>query len=64
MITNSRGRPPLLNTTVAHQTNPYELSLFNIKEILTKQTKNNAIGNGNRNPERILRNIEPGIAND
>ena len=31
---------------------------------LTKQTRNNASGNGNRYPERMLRNIEPGMAND
>jgi len=30
---------------------------------LTKQTKNNANGNGKRKPESILRNIEPGMAN-
>ena len=32
--------------------------------LLTRQTRNSASGNGNRNPERILRNIDPGIAND
>ena len=31
--------------------------------LLTKHTKNRASGNGNRNPERMLKNIEPGIAN-
>jgi len=32
--------------------------------ILTMQTRNSASENGNRNPERMLKNIEPGIAND
>lgn len=36
----------------------------NILFILTKHTKNRAKGKGNRNPESILRNIDPGIAND
>lgn len=31
---------------------------------LTKQTETNASGNGNRNPDKILRNIEPGMAKD
>ena len=31
---------------------------------LTKHTRHNANGNGNRNPDKILRNIDPGIAND
>ena len=31
---------------------------------LTKQTRKRARGNGKRNPDSILRNIEPGIAND
>ena len=30
----------------------------------TKQTRNKACQNGNRNPERILRDILPGIAKD
>ena len=32
--------------------------------ILTKQTIVNARGNGNKNPDNILRNMEPGMAND
>ena len=31
--------------------------------LLTKQTKKSASGNGKRKPERILRKIDPGIAN-
>lgn len=32
--------------------------------ILTKHTRNSAKGKGNRNPDSILRNMDPGIAND
>jgi hypothetical protein len=35
-----------------------------VEEILTRHTKNNASGNGNKKPERMLKNIDPGIAND
>ena len=31
---------------------------------LTRQTRNRASWNLNRNPDNILRNIEPGMAND
>ena len=31
---------------------------------LTRHTSESARGNGKRKPERILRNIDPGIAND
>ena len=35
-----------------------------ILAIFTKQTRNNAIGNGYKNPARIVRNNDPGMAND
>jgi len=31
---------------------------------ITMQTRKSARENGNRNPDKMLRNIEPGIAND
>jgi len=34
------------------------------KLILTMHTRKSARENGKRNPDRMLRNIEPGIAND
>ena len=31
---------------------------------LTRQTRERASGNGNRNPDSMLRNMEPGMAKD
>ncbi len=32
--------------------------------MLTRHTSESAMGNGNRKPDKILKNIDPGIAND
>jgi len=34
------------------------------KTVLTKHTSDKASGKENKNPDNILRNIDPGIAND
>lgn len=34
-----------------------------LKKLLTKQTIGNAILNGYKNPHKIVKNIDPGIAN-
>ena len=34
-----------------------------IHNTLTRHTRNSASGNGNKNPDRMLRNIDPGMAN-
>jgi len=39
-------------------------SVVTDKLTLTMQTRKSASENGKRNPDRMLRNIEPGIAND
>ena len=34
-----------------------------IHNTLTRHTRNSASGNGNKNPDKMLRNIDPGMAN-
>lgn len=34
-----------------------------IDNALTRHTRNSANGKGNKNPDKILRNIDPGMAN-
>lgn len=36
--------------------------MCNTLKTLTRQTRNRAKGKGNKNPDKMLRNIDPGIA--
>ena len=37
--------------------------MVDLLNVLTRQTRNSARGKGNKNPDKILRKIDPGIAN-
>ena len=56
-------RSTVRNSQKAYSSEIYLRQSPRMKEgILTRQTMSKARGNGNRNPERMLRKIEPGMA--